>query len=229
MKASKEDFKISATLKTFQKQPYLLKNIVFFIDKLLKERERMCDLGCGFGFVPFMFGELLGFREVYGVDINENRLRKAEKRLYKVFTVNLEVDPLPFPENHFDLITSFGVFEHLRFFDNPVREAYRVLKPDGLFLVSIPNLGDWVNRLRLLLGLQPHSVQISERSRIDHIHSCTLGAFKKFLTDYGFTCLKEFGAKAIYRSNFFLELLDRIFQKKASLSIRFFLVAQKRV
>jgi len=227
-KASEEDFKISATLHIFKKQPKLLQNIVLFIDEFIEKRERMCDLGCGYGFISHILGELLGFKEVIGVDINDERLKKAEKRLNKIFKINLEVDPLPFKENYFDLVTSFGVLEHLRFFDNAVKEAYRTLKPNGLFVVSIPNLGDWVNRIRLFLGLQPHSVQISECCDIDHIHSCTLSTFKKFLTDYGFICLKEFGAKAIYRSNTFLEILDRLFSKKPSLSIRFFLIAQKK-
>jgi len=226
-KASKEDFQISATLRVFKKQPNLLRNIILYLNKVLGGKDRMCDLGCGCGFIPYMFGELLGFKEVYGVDINDDRLVVAEKRLCKALKADLEADTLPFPEDYFDLVTSFGVLEHLRFFDNSVKEAYRILKPRGLFLVSIPNLGDWVNRIRLLLGLQPHSVQISERHSIDHIHSCTLNTMEKLLAEYGFVSLKAFGAKAVYRSNILLELLDKIFSKKPSLSVRFFIIAQK--
>ncbi|MEM2569847.1 MAG: class I SAM-dependent methyltransferase [Candidatus Bathyarchaeia archaeon] len=228
-KASKEDFEISATLRTFQVQPKLLKELISFLNEKLEGRERMCDLGCGYGFIPFMLGEILGFQETYGVDINKERLEKAEKRLKRILCIDLETSSLPFPENYFDLVTCFGVLEHLRFFDNPIKEAYRILKPKGLFLVSIPNLGDWVNRIRLLLGFQPHSVQVSMFSDIDHIHSCTLSCFKNLLENNGFLSLREFGAKAVYRSNKLLEILDKVFSRKASLSIRFFIVAQKYV
>jgi len=189
----------------------------------------MCDLGCGFGFVSYLFGELLNIKEVYGIDIKDDRLSVAEKRLYQALKVNLEDDVLPFPKDYFDIVISFGVFEHLKFFDNPIKEAYRTLKPGGLFLISIPNLGDWVNRIRLLLGLQPHSVQISRAlTSIDHIHSCTLSTLENLFIYYGFIPLKAFGSKAIYRSNKILEFLDMFFSEKPSLSVRFFLIAQKK-
>jgi len=227
--ASKQDFDASATLRIFKNQPSLANRIISELDRSLEGRERLCDLGCGFGFVPYMIGGLLAFKEVYGVDLNNDRLTIAEKRLYKAFKVDLEADVLPFPKDFFDLVTTFGVLEHLRFFDNPVKEAYRILKPEGIFLVSIPNLGDWVDRIRLLLGLQPHSTQISKCAPIDHIHSCTLTFLEEFLAEHGFIPLKAFGAKAVYRSNKILRLLDNIFSRKPSLSIRFFLITQKKV
>ena len=145
----------------------------------------MCDLGCGFGFIPYLFGELLGFKEVYGIDINEDRLAVAEKRLYKVLKADLEDDILPFPKGYFNLIISFGVLEHLKFFDNPIKEAYRILKPGGLFLVSIPNLGDWVNKIRLLLGSSHTLYKFRMLSSTDHIRSCTLSTLERLLMYYG--------------------------------------------
>jgi ubiquinone/menaquinone biosynthesis C-methylase UbiE len=47
---------------------------------------------------------------------------------------------LPFEENHFDLYTSFGVYEHfvLRQHKLIFAEAYRVLKPGGIFYLEVP-------------------------------------------------------------------------------------------
>jgi len=227
-KASKEDFEISSTLLFFQARPSLIRNIVSFIDKMLKEKYRMCDLGCGRGFVPYMLGELLGFKEVYGVDIDDRMISAAEKRLYKVVKSNLETDILPFPSNYFDLVTTFGVLEHLKWFDNPIKEAYRILKPNGLFLVSIPNLGDFVNRIRLLLGLQPRDITVTQLGTNTHIHTCTLKTLEQVLVNYNFVPLKAYGAKSPYRSYKILEFLDGILSRRPSMSLRFFLFAQKR-
>jgi SAM-dependent methyltransferase len=227
---SKDDIDSSATLRCFMKQPNLLEEILAFIDKNLQDRERMCDLGCGYGFLSSIIGKSLGFKDVYGVDIDVKRLMVAKDRLNAVEKVDLELDMLPFPNNFFDLVCSFGVLEHLRFFDNSIKESCRVLKNGGLLLVSIPNLADWVNRLRLLLGLQPRNVQVSQYygyGGIDHIHSCTLRMLEELSVKYGFTPLRSYGAKAVYRSKKILEILDIVFAKRPSLSIRFFLLARK--
>lgn len=231
-KASEEDLYISATLRTFHKTPKTLQKLLAFISDNLKEvKYRMLDLGCGYGFIAHLIGEILGFEKIYGADIDEKRLEVAKERLDEVLRSNLENEKLPFPDQHFDMVISFGVLEHLRFFDNTIKETYRVLKPEGLFVVSIPNLGDWMNRLRLLIGLQPHTVQISEfyaQSKIDHIHSCTLGTFRDLLEIYGFKIVKTYGLQAIFRSRKIFEFLDRILSKKPSLSIRFIVIAKKK-
>lgn len=49
------------------------------------------------------------------------------------------VEALPFPAASFDLIVAFEVIEHLRDWRALLREARRVLAPEGLFLVSTPN------------------------------------------------------------------------------------------
>ncbi len=227
-RSSEEDIGSSRTLRVFVQQPRLAKKILDYTKSHIKSKSSMCDLGCGMGFLPKFFGDFVGFQEVYGIDINVERINIASERI-KVRRANLENMPLPFPNNHFDFICSFGVLEHLRFFDNTLKEANRVLKEEGLFLASIPNLGDWVNRIRLLLGLQPHAVQVSQMTTsIDHIHSCTLRTFKELLKENGFIPLKTFGCRAIYRSNRILEFLDVGFSKIPSLSVRFFQFAKKR-
>lgn len=45
---------------------------------------------------------------------------------------------LPFEDNHFDVVVSFEVLEHVFNIDEVLTEINRVLKPDGQLLISIP-------------------------------------------------------------------------------------------
>lgn len=83
------------------------------------------------------------------------------KRLRSVSLNNMNACKLSFPDNSFDGVFSFSVFEHI---DDPLqalREVERVLRPRGIFYLDIPlftsihgdhdfryNIRPW-NRLRL--------------------------------------------------------------------------------
>ena len=57
---------------------------------------------------------------------------------------DLNVLPYPFPDNSFDEVHAYQVMEHLgsqgdvKFFFDQFNELYRILKPGGLFVASVP-------------------------------------------------------------------------------------------
>ncbi len=61
-------------------------------------------------------------------------------------------EPLPFESDQFDLAVSIEVVEHLesqlRFF----KEVHRVLKPEGTFIFTTPNIASLKSRLRFLFS-----------------------------------------------------------------------------
>lgn len=191
---TKDDFAISMSalmLKDLQKA-------LQFIDEC--KINRMLDLGCGFGGMTKLVADFFSATEVYGADINPDRLKVAEGRGLRTIRTNFEVDKLPFPPNYFDLVMSLGVIEHLRYYDNLISESYRVINEGGYFLLSWPNLGSYTQRIALLLGYQPNDVGISKEVVVGtiynsgrrsgeggHIHSATLKAVKQLLEYYGFT------------------------------------------
>jgi SAM-dependent methyltransferase len=245
---SKWDIESSATLSAFKANKDLFRKVLKTLDnELISERKRMLDLGCGYGGLARLIGIPLGFNKIYGIDINLRRLSHAKEKGIQVYECNLEKDVFPFPDNYFHLITSFGVLEHLTFFDNMIKETHRVLKDEGIFLLSAPNLGSWVNRFTLLLGYQPRNLEISrfevfgvhglyhklyeKISPVGHISSCTLKAIKELLEYYRFKIIKCWGLGIIpspdIRLNLGLKFLDGILSKRATLSIRFILIAKK--
>jgi SAM-dependent methyltransferase len=52
---------------------------------------------------------------------------------------------LPFPDDTFDVVMSFDVFEHIPDSDGHLREVRRVLRPGGSYLMQTPN--KWTNRV----------------------------------------------------------------------------------
>jgi ubiquinone/menaquinone biosynthesis C-methylase UbiE len=65
--------------------------------------------------------------------------------------VNLNTEPLPYPDRVFDLVTCSEVIEHLENYRALLREANRVLKPGGLLVVTTPNVLNAYSRLRYLV------------------------------------------------------------------------------
>ncbi len=102
---------------------------------------RHLDLGCG-----SQPRNPYGRTELHGVDIAPGRPGGAEIR-----RCNLALEPLPYPDNHFDSLSAFDFLEHVprllptrdgaatRFpFIELMTEAWRVLRPNGLFYAVTP-------------------------------------------------------------------------------------------
>jgi ubiquinone/menaquinone biosynthesis C-methylase UbiE len=108
--------------------------------------ERVLDWGCGNG----RFYEALKEIDYYGVDISEKMIEIAKAKYPKAKFQVVEPLSLPFPNNFFDKIFSFAVFHHIpsdRFRLQFLKEARRVLKPEGFLILTAWNL----NPLRMIL------------------------------------------------------------------------------
>jgi len=68
-----------------------------------------------------------------------------------VHLVNLNNENLPFADASFDLITCTEVVEHLENYRELLRDAYRVAKPNGVVVISTPNILNLKSRIRFLL------------------------------------------------------------------------------
>lgn len=113
---------------------------VSFLDELFpKGNLRMLEVGSGTGFVSLYFAKR-GYR-VTLLDTSSEILEAAKKNFQKEkalgdFVVG-NAEELPFRENEFDIVMSFGLLEH---FENPkkvIGEMSRVLKVGGFFFADI--------------------------------------------------------------------------------------------
>lgn len=105
-------------------------------DKYLQDKgAKILDCGTASGkFLEILYKE--GYGRLYASDIEDYRLFK-EMNEFK--TANFSYDKLPWSDDFFDALTAWEVVEHLENPFNFFHEAKRVLKPDGVFIISMPN------------------------------------------------------------------------------------------
>ncbi|MEA3336348.1 MAG: class I SAM-dependent methyltransferase [Chloroflexota bacterium] len=97
--------------------------------------KRILDVGCGAG---NMAHHLAHYGRVTGLDLNPKPLKVAQERGLEVRQGS--ADDLPFDDNSFDLITLLDTVEHVPNEHGVFSECYRVLKPGGKLLVTVPAL-----------------------------------------------------------------------------------------
>lgn len=113
-------------------------NLFKFIKKYASNiKGSILDFGCGSKPYEHLFLQ----RESYtGVEIKVSGPNHEVEK----FGINSKVDyfydgkTLPFKDSSFDAVVSFEVFEHIFNIDEVVKEIFRVLKPGGTLLISVP-------------------------------------------------------------------------------------------
>ena len=130
----------------------LVQNLKKICQKQQKSK-KILDVGGGTGdLIKFLFPNVT---DISLVDISPLALKKAKEKGIKTKLVDIEIKKLPFKSNTFDFILSSEVIEHLKNTDHFLSEIYRVLKPNGKFLISTPNVCSLSSRIRVLFGFTP--------------------------------------------------------------------------
>jgi SAM-dependent methyltransferase len=102
-------------------------------------------------------------RKVVGIDISKEVL--ANSGLDEAYTCC--VTKMPFENNSFDLAYADYLLEHLSDPVKAAKEIYRVLKPDGVFIIRAPNLWHYVT---LISRLTPHWLHTLLREKLQGKH-----------------------------------------------------------
>lgn len=95
------------------------------------------EAGSGLGAVVIQLREL-GY-SAFGLDYAQNALRETRFHDESLPLTAADVHSLPYCDGCFSSYLSFGVLEHFEHGMLPaLKEAYRVLKPDGVLVLTIP-------------------------------------------------------------------------------------------
>jgi ubiquinone/menaquinone biosynthesis C-methylase UbiE len=106
-------------------------------EKYLRPDSLMLEGGCGLGnYVTYYSAR--GFK-VIGLDFAQRALKTLRARQPHLKLCGGDVSRLPFADKTFDLYYSGGVVEHFEDgAEESLKEARRVLKDDGVLLISVP-------------------------------------------------------------------------------------------
>ncbi|MEM1411687.1 MAG: methyltransferase domain-containing protein [Pseudomonadota bacterium] len=102
--------------------------------------KRVLDAACGEGYGSALLATTAA--SVDGVDVAAEAVDHARARYAGVQNLEFhrsDVTGLPFPDDHFEAIVSFETLEHLEAQDAMLSEFRRVLRDDGVLLISSPD------------------------------------------------------------------------------------------
>jgi len=106
--------------------------------------KRILDVGCGRGYTLRCLQQLGA--DVFGTQMSAPAARAAAALVGRDRVFIGELEEATYPEASFDAVTLWHVLEHVARPCDVLTEVARILTPDGLVYVEVPNAGGWSAR-----------------------------------------------------------------------------------
>lgn len=103
-----------------------------WIKEFNTEKISILDIGCGTG--DFLNEAKKQGWKIFGYEPNEKARTIAENK-----NINLIEDLNNYSDEKFDVITMWHVLEHVPDLDNQINQIKKLLKPEGLLIIAVPN------------------------------------------------------------------------------------------
>jgi ubiquinone/menaquinone biosynthesis C-methylase UbiE len=134
------------------------------------EGKDVLDVGCGARKGPWILSERA--RRVTGVDVSGEAIDYCRKNWGKgnIEYIVADAGDLPFAGGSFDTVISFEVIEHIGDYERYLGEITRVMKKDGIFIISTPN--------------RPVASPGGRSGNPDHVREFDMGEFRDILRRY---------------------------------------------
>jgi SAM-dependent methyltransferase len=150
-----------------------------FIDQtgVVTPSSRVLEIGTGTGAMLHALQER--GCDVQGVELRQDLIDEA-RRWFGPLPIQLARGvELQFPDESFDVVMSFDVFEHIPDSDRHLQSVKRVLRTGGAYLIQTPN--KWTNVVFETIRWRSFT-----RFREDHCSLHTLGELRRRLARLGF-------------------------------------------
>ena len=96
----------------------------------------LLDIGCGRGGGLSVYRDYYNFKNLTGLDLNKNQIEFCRQTHTDINFVEGSATKLPFENNTFNLITNVESSNYYICYDDFIKEVYRTLVPNGLFLYT---------------------------------------------------------------------------------------------
>lgn len=117
------------------------KKILNFMKERVKEGKRLtiADMGCGSGAFTSYIMKAYKNARIIGVDISKGCIDRAKRDFGEIEFAIDDVEKTKFKNDSFDVVWYSGILHHFPDFSKVAKEAFRILKPGGLFFSYDPN------------------------------------------------------------------------------------------
>ena len=111
------------------------------LDLKVKNEDSIIDLGCGDGFYLYILSCLPIGLKLTGFDNDKIVLRNAKRNLLprNIKLIEGDLVKIPFKNNSFKKAIMTEVLEHVKDDKRVLAEVYRILKPKGVLILTVPN------------------------------------------------------------------------------------------
>lgn len=142
---------------------------------------RILDVGCGEG----ALGEALRQHggQVAGIELEAAAAASARARLDELVEGDAASVDLPFPAESFDYLVFADMLEHVPDPDRVLERLLPLLKPEGLVIISVPNMRFYLVLLRLIFDRWSYT-DAGVRDRT-HLRIFTRRSLVSMLADHG--------------------------------------------
>lgn len=112
-----------------------------FAEKQLPQNCLVLEAGSGEGYGTYQLSQSAKIKNIIGIDVDAETIAHASKKYistncsFKHYNGN----KIPFADESFDAVISFQVIEHIENDKNYVAEIFRILKNNGILILSTPN------------------------------------------------------------------------------------------
>lgn len=178
----------------------------------IKYKRPLLDIGCGFGEFAGVFFES---QVEVGIDIAPLDLILARRQggYKKLFLADAR--KLPFPDESFATVLSVSVLEHIPKVEKTFQEIFRVLKPGGLLIFTVPT-SDLYNCL--------FYTQLFEKMKLPFLARFYLKLFNLVFKHVNIISKEEW-EEMVREASFEVEISQKIISKKATAVFDFFLIS----
>jgi len=169
--------------------------------------ESVLNFGCGSRFVFEKYLQVTK-KDVKVTSVDIQKIKNVPKYVHKY--VQKSVEEKIKLSKKFDVVTFFELIEHIDKTDELLNNCRNNLKRGGALVFSLPNLSSIYARAELLLGFQPHVLEVSNKcsnfgtgkfgemnnpsnTPVHHMRGITTKAMKEMLEYYRFDVMKIIG------------------------------------
>lgn len=117
----------------------------------INSRIKILDIGCGEGILEKELRKKTERGKIYGVDFNVNTNKLNKLNLKNCRFMIGDATKLKFRNNYFDIVFGVDILEHIKNAEKAVKEIKRVLKNNGILVLSGPTESIFQKLARILV------------------------------------------------------------------------------